>query len=217
MSAIFLDLDGTLMDSQRGIESSLRHALRETGHAAIAETDLRWLLGPPFQESFAKLGITNVDAVLGEYRRVYTDGGMFDATPYDGVMAMMDALSTAGHRLILMTAKPHSYARKITAHFGLTPFFDAEYGPETDGTRGHKADLLAHALQETGVEAATSIMVGDRTHDIEAAERNQMASVAVSWGYGTADEWAAADHLIHAPGDLVPLAADLVPTKGVTA
>ena len=207
MSAVFLDLDGTLMDSQPGIESSLRHAFRATGHGQHAEGDLKWMLGPSFPDSFAKLGITDIEPVLNAYREVYMGGGMFDAAPYAGVMDMMPALAAAGHRLFLMTAKPHYYAVQITAHFGLARFFEAEYGPEADGTRGHKADLLAHALAETGIDPATSLMVGDRTHDIEAAEANNMASVAVRWGYGSAEEWAAADHVIDHPSEVAALAA----------
>ena len=216
MTAIFLDLDGTLMDSQRGIESSLRHAFRGAGYHELAESDLKWMLGPPFLDSFAKLGITETAGILTAYRDVYTAGGMYDAAVYDGIFPMLDGLRDAGHRLFLMTAKPHSYARQITAHFELAPYFEAEYGPETDGTRGHKADLLAHALNETGIDPGLALMVGDRAHDIEAATANRMTSVAVRWGYGNAAEWADAHHLVQHPTEVVTLAASLLQTERTT-
>ena len=71
MTAVFLDLDGTLMDSKPGIEASLRHAFRTTGHDAFAEEDLTWMIGPPFHDSFARLGISEMEPVLDAYRVHY--------------------------------------------------------------------------------------------------------------------------------------------------
>ena len=135
MTAVFLDLDGTLMESHPGILSSLTHAFRMTGYPDIAEQDLTWLIGPPFVDSLAKLGIADPTPVLDAYRGHYRSSGMFDARVYDGIFTALEALKAAGHRLYLATAKPISYASEITAHFGLAPHMSAEFGPELDGTR----------------------------------------------------------------------------------
>lgn len=202
MSAVFLDLDGTLMDSEPGILSSLRAAFIETGHADIAASDLKWMIGPPFIDSFEKIGVAEPQNVIEAYRRIYELGGMFDAQVYDGVFQMLDALDTAGHRLYLATAKPHVAATKITAHFGVADYMVAEFGPELDGTRNWKGDLLAYALEKTGEDPAASVMVGDRHHDFAAAASVNMKCVAVRWGYGTQDEWQEADTIISHPAEL---------------
>ena len=189
MTAVFLDLDGTLMDSKPGILSSLTHAFRATGHDALAETDLTWMIGPPFQDSFKKLGITAAEATLAAYRDHYTSHGMYDAQIYSGIEATLDTLLAEGHRLYLMTAKPIAYAARITAHFGLAPRMTREYGPGLDGSLNWKGDLLAHALSETGEDAGRSVMIGDRHHDIAAAKQVGMPSIAAAWGYGDASEW----------------------------
>lgn len=189
MKAIFLDLDGTLMDSEPGILASLRHAFTAIERADLAARDLRWMIGPPFVDSFERLEIADPEPALEAYRVHYQATGMFDARPYDGVFDALNALRSQGHRLYLMTAKPHAYARKVTAHFGLAPFFEAEYGPELDGTRNWKGDLLAHALEETGERPEASVMVGDRHHDIAAAVENGVPGIAAAWGYGSEDEW----------------------------
>lgn len=207
MISVFLDLDGTLLDSKPGILASLGHALRETGHADVAETDMTWMIGPPFHESFAKLGLRDPEGTLAAYRTHYKASGMYDATIYDGIEAAIDRIAGDGATLYLATAKPHDYARKITAHFGLARRFKAEYGPELDGTRGWKGDLLAHALAETGIDPARAIMVGDRHHDFAAAAEVGMKSVAVLWGYGSADEHAHADYICAAPTGLPDVVA----------
>ena len=209
MRAVFLDLDGTLMDSRPGILSSLRHAFGAIGREDLLEEDLTWMIGPPFVDSFAKVGIEDPAPALEAYRRHYRAGGMFDANVYDGVMPMLEALQGAGHRMYLATAKPHAYACEITAHFGVSKFMAAEFGPELDGTNNWKGDLLRHALSVTGETAAASVMVGDRHHDMGAAAEVGMPSIAVRWGYGTPDDWTGAAAVIDAPGDLPSVIAGL--------
>jgi phosphoglycolate phosphatase len=203
MTAVFLDLDGTLMDSKPGILSSLRTAFLDVGLTDLANQDLTWMIGPPFIDSFIKLGLAEPQAAIDAYRRVYDNGGMFDARPYDGVHQMMEDLQKAGHRLYLATAKPHVAATKITAHFDLAPMFVAQFGPELDGTRNWKGDLLTYALQQTGEDVQQSVMVGDRHHDIAAAQSVGMKSVAVRWGYGSEKEWDGCDAIIERPDELV--------------
>ncbi len=203
MTAVFLDLDGTLMKSHTGILSSLRHSLRQVGRDDLAESDLMWMIGPPFQDSFAKVGLKDVDAALEAYRVHYQAGGMFEAEVYDGVFDALETMRSDGARLYLATAKPHAYARQITAHFGIADYMTREYGPELDGTRNWKGDLLAYALAETGEDPKRSVMVGDRHHDIAAAAEVGMPSLAARWGYGDEPEWTGAaailDHVSALP------------------
>lgn len=209
MKAVFLDLDGTLMKSHIGILSSLRHALRSVGRGDLAESDLMWMIGPPFHDSFTKVGLEDIDGALNAYRVHYQAGGMFDAEVYNGVFEALKALKTAGTRLYLATAKPHAYARQITAHFGIADYMTREYGPELDGTRNWKGDLLAHALEETGEDPAQSVMVGDRHHDIAAAAEVGMPSLAARWGYGSEEEWTGAAAILETAFDLPAAVAAL--------
>ena len=209
MTAVFLDLDGTLMNSRPGIIGSLTHAFHATGNAHHAEGDLTWMIGPPFVDSFAKLQIAEPQPILDAYRAHYRAEGMYDAEVYPGVLEALASLRSRGHRLYLATAKPHSYATKITAHFGLASFMTSEFGPELDGTRNWKGDLLAYALEQTGETATQSVMVGDRHHDMGAAEEVGMASIAVRWGYGSADEWVGATTQIDGATELPSAVAAL--------
>jgi phosphoglycolate phosphatase len=45
-------------------------------------------------------------------------------------------------------------------------------------------------------------MVGDRHHDIDAARANDMAAIAVAWGYGSDEEHRRADLRLHRPETL---------------
>jgi len=194
MQTVFLDLDGTLTDPKPGITRSIRHALIELGFDAPSEDDLTWCIGPPLLGSFATLtgDPSLAPRALALYRERFGEIGLYENRVYDGIPEMLDRLREAGCRLWLATSKPHVYASRITAHFGLDRWLDGVFGSELDGTRADKPALLAHALAETGAKAGRSVMLGDRKHDIEGAKANGLASVGAVWGYGGAEELAAA-------------------------
>ena len=198
MGAVFLDLDGTLTDPKPGITGAVQYALRELGLPVPDADDLEWVIGPALLDSFATLGAPDPAAALDLYRSRYTDTGLFEARVYDGIPQALDTLHGAGHHLYLMTAKPHVYAKRITAHFGLDTHLQAQFGPQLDGTFNDKAELLAHALQQLNITANTAVMVGDRKYDQIAARQNGLAFVAADWGYGTGSELDGADiHCAH--------------------
>jgi phosphoglycolate phosphatase len=201
MKTVFLDLDGTLTDSAPGIITSVIHALDALGLDAPAPQELGWVIGPALLDSFTRLGVPDPQAALQLYRARYTTVGLFENTVYPGIPAAMSTL--AGHyRLCLATAKPHAYATRITAHFDLARLLAHEFGPELDGTRNDKGELLAYALDRLGLDAGDCVMVGDRHHDIDAARTVGMAAVAVTWGYGAPGEHAGADRICTTPGGL---------------
>jgi len=201
MKTVFLDLDGTLTDPKPGILRSLCHALDVLGHP-MPEGDLDWVIGPPLNETFLRLGVGDVERAIFLYRERYQAIGLFENRVYDGITEALAQLSGAGYRLCIATAKPHAYARRITAHFGLAPFMEAEFGPELDGRRNDKGDLLAHALAVLGLEAQDCLMIGDRIHDMEAARRVGMQAIGVEWGYGTAAELEYASRRCRLPEEL---------------
>lgn len=211
MKTVFLDLDGTLTDPKPGITKSFIYALKKLGLPAPAPDDLEWVIGPALLDSFAELQVADPQVAVDLYRERYTDVGLFENRVYDGIPALMSGLKSAGYSLCLATAKPHAYARKITAHFGLAQYLDHEFGPELDGTRNNKADLLAYALDLTGSEAQNSIMIGDRHHDIDAARAVGMQAIGVTWGYGADAELAAADAVCHRPADLAGMIQSRLP------
>ena len=200
---VLLDLDGTLTDPALGITNCIAYALTHLGVAAPPSQELHFAIGPPLRGSFATLLATD-DAQLIEramvlYRERFADTGLFENTLYDGVPEVLAALKAQNHRLILATAKPHVYARRILDYFGILAPFDAIYGSELDGTRQHKGDLLAHLIAREKIDPQTAVMVGDRHHDIDAAHANGCLAIGVTYGYGSAEELAQANLLCASP------------------
>lgn len=214
MSAIFIDLDGTLIDPKEGITGSIQYALRELDADVPTENELTWCIGPPLLDSFRVLlgEHANLHEAVSLYRERYIEEGLFEADVYDGISDMLTDLRAFGLPLYMATSKPHSYASTIAEQFGLADYFDGLFGSELDGTHSDKTSLLAHALSETGADPFKSVMIGDRRFDIEGAQNNDICTLGVMWGYADENELhlAEADALAGAPEDVPEMVADLL-------
>ena len=200
---VLLDLDGTLTDPATGITNCIAYALTRVDVAAPSPNDLHFAIGPPLRGSFATLLKTN-DTVLIEramvlYRERFAETGLFENIVYNGVPEMLADLKMRNYRLLLATAKPHVYARRILAYFNIATPFDGIYGSELDGTRQHKGDLLAYLLERENIDPSSAVMIGDRHHDIDAARVHGCRTIGVTYGYGSAEELAHADRRCDSP------------------
>lgn len=211
-SHVLLDLDGTISDSLPGIARSLQHAFDACGYEPPTDEQVRPLIGPPFEITFPTLGVpaTDVERVVLAYRHRYEDVGLFENAVYPGIADMLAELQDAGHTLVLATAKPQPTAVRIIEHFGFTAHFTLQVGATVDvgSSRRTKGEVIAHALAELGVSPHDDdhriVMVGDRDHDVEGANLNQIPCIGVTWGFGSADELlgAGASSLVDTPGEV---------------
>lgn len=192
----FWDLDGTLTDSAPGITHSVRYAMEKMGKPLAPDHDLRCFIGPPLLYSFENyLGLSPEDSqrAVDFYRECYRAGAMLECGVYDGVRETLAELNSRGVISVLATCKPHEFACRIVEHFDLMKYLAFVSGPEMDGTRNEKHEVIAYAMENLGIPSPdTVLMVGDRRDDVVGAARCNMACVGVEWGFGTKEELEAA-------------------------
>jgi phosphoglycolate phosphatase len=192
-SAIF-DLDGTLTDSKPGILGCLIKTL--DAHRVAWTAPLDWFIGPPADQSLRRLmpdaGESQRAALLHDYRLCYDATGWANNSVYPGVPAMLESLRASGWQLFVCTSKREDFTARVLEKFGLSTYFLAVYADTVGSLHHSKTALLRRLLEEQSLDPATTVMVGDRHFDIEAARSNGATSVAVTYGYGTSDELEAA-------------------------
>ena len=190
---ILIDLDGTLTDPKVGITTSARYGLEKVGHPISDEINIDWIIGPPLKASLAKLLSVETDHILAEqalmaYRERFAVKGLYENHVFEGVAETLAELKRRGYRLFVATAKPTVYAKQILEHFDLAQYFTEIYGSELNGDRTNKGELIQYILEQQHLKAEGCIMVGDREYDILGARRNGIKSIAVTYGYGSANE-----------------------------
>ena len=187
----FFDLDGTLTDSAPGIVNSVCYALQKLGIEPPPKEQLTCFIGPPLSWSFSTY--FGMDEALAQravdaYREYYRAGGMLENSVYPGVADLLKDLRDAGIVCVLATSKPHIFANRILQHFSLDRYFSLVSGPELDGTRGEKSEVIAYALEQLGIDSTRALMIGDREHDVLGAKQFGMDSAGVLWGFGSEEE-----------------------------
>jgi phosphoglycolate phosphatase len=210
--AALFDLDGTLTESGPGIIASVRAAMATLGHAIDPAEDLSWVIGPPLEAMMQRLLEPFGDARLAEaidaYRAEYGAAGLFNSRVYPGIEAALDAFRAAGWQTYVATSKRSDFAHRILAHFALTDRFRAIYGSDGSGGLAEKRELIRAVLDRETLAAAETVMIGDRSYDIDGARANGVKGIGVAWGYARNGELqqAGADAIVATPAELLAAA-----------
>ena len=203
---VIFDLDGTLIDSRIGIHSSVVHALKEMGVDAVDQALLSQFIGPPLIDSFQGIcGLSEAEAerAVAIYKDYFAEEGIKGFEVYEGVQELLWLLRASGVTMAIATTKDDVFAREIALNADFLPYLAAVIGSDREGTMLRKPELIAAALSTLGVTAPVSpdapriVMVGDHALDILGAKANNIASIAVTYGFGDDDELQSAepDHL----------------------
>ena len=186
---ICFDWDGTLADSMPLCVAEVRQTLRVMGLPDQPDEVLRRCNGPTYEDAAAIIGVP-CDRVA-EYMDIRLRAGM-ELCPtvnrlYPGTREMLDSLRGRA-ALCVVSNGQREYIDLCLRLFGLTGVFTRM---EAFQHGRSKAQALAEVLADLG--ASRAWMVGDRLGDIEAGKANGIPTIAACYGYGTPDEWSAAD------------------------
>lgn len=196
---ILFDLDGTLTDPKPGITRCVQYALARSGVTVANPAELTPFIGPPLAESFARF--YGFDAAQSRraielYRERFSTVGLYENALYPGIPEMLQRLVSQGITLAIASSKPTAFVERILAHFALDTYFSAVGGSNLDHTRVAKDEVVQYVLSLLPeFEARCTVMVGDREHDVFGARTHGIATIAAGYGYGSADELAAANPL----------------------
>jgi phosphoglycolate phosphatase len=188
--AIF-DLDGTLVDSLDDLHASVNHALRELGLPPRSREEIHGFVGEGARLLLARAVAPHdhlVEPALAVWRPHYEAHCLDRTRPYPGVEAL---LAGAGRTLAVHTNKPGGMARKILAGLGLLPRFAAVVGGDEAPRKPDPTGVL-EIVARVGGSPGETVFVGDSRVDVAVARAAGVPMVAVTWGYGSRAELAAA-------------------------
>ncbi len=188
VTALIFDLDGTLIDSVRGISISLKAAFKVASREMPAD-NLRSVLGPPIAIIARKLEPSLTDDEVAiierEYRADYDVNGWRVTSAFEGVVEGLRRLREAGLRLFVLTNKPWIPTEKTLEYLGINAVFEAVLTRDARLPRfTSKTEMLAELIRVYGLETTASAMLGDTDEDREAARNNEMRFVHMTYGYG---------------------------------
>lgn len=189
---IIFDLDGTLLDTGRGIKNGIQHTLAYLGQPIPTWSELNKFIGPPLHESFrtfCHLCSEKIDDAVTFYRSYYKEYCLFQNDVYPGIPELLQKLRQQDLTLAVATSKLESFAIRMLEHCGLAPFFSFIAGSNLDGSCSTKEQVLNHVLENCNISDLTqAILLGDRMYDIIGAKATGIASAGILHGYGSKEE-----------------------------
>ena len=187
---LICDLDGTLVDSKHDLMAALNHALGHLGQPLVDVEDVPGLLGSGLLSLLKSVTSTDDPELLDHARHLfdaYYREHVADLTRcYPGVPETLAALP--GIKKAVYSNKPHAFTEAVVEAVGLAPFFNIILGaqPEIMPLKPDPAGIR-HLLSALQIAPERALMVGDSTHDLEAARAAGVPACAVTYGYRPAE------------------------------
>ncbi len=190
--AVIFDFDGTICDTGIGIKKSAKYALDAFNIPCGDWQELDFFIGPPllitFQEKYNQT-VAQADELVKKYRERYTNTGLYESELYDGIKNLLSNLKSDGIKIGIASSKPHKYVVELLEKFDILKYFDSVCGVSFNADCESKQSVIARCVKELETEPVNTIMVGDRSYDIDGARANMLDTVGVLWGYGNKFEF----------------------------
>ncbi len=196
---LIFDWDGTLHNTKALYGRAFRAAyawLVANGHAAerdYTDDEVACYLGmnaPDMWQSF----MPDLPTPVWQHASALIGKGMIDqieagqAVLFTGAVEVLTQLKQAGHNLVFLSNCKRAYMQAHTAAFDLERYFDGFYCCE-DYAFAPKTEIFRHIA---AAFPGPYCMIGDRSSDLAVGRVWDFPTVACTYGYGTAEEWAAA-------------------------
>lgn len=203
LSAIFFDLDGTLVDSSIGIHNGFTYTFEQLGVPSPDAKTIRSFMGPPLETSFSScLPANQIELAIQLYRSYYKEKGMYEAQLFPQIKDLLTELAQQ-YPLYITTTKNTPTAIDMTSNFGIDHFFDGIFGSSPQAL--HKADVIRQALTAHHLAPENVVIVGDTKYDMIGAQETGIKKLAVTWGFGDVKDLMTyqPDWVAHQPTDIL--------------
>jgi phosphoglycolate phosphatase len=189
---LVFDLDGTLIDSRLDLIHSVNAMLRAMKREELADEVIASYVGDGAPSLVRRaLGETEDEGLLRtalDYFLTYYRAHKLDhTTVYEGIPEALARLARTANgvrrQMAVLSNKPVHPSRDIVKALGLADFFMQVYGGNSFSTKKPDPLGVRTLLQETGVEPAEALMIGDSSVDVLTGRNAGMWTCGVTYGF----------------------------------
>lgn len=205
---VVFDMDGTLNRIELFIIPTYREVLKKFANTSVDDDTVMRLMGHVNEEIYQGLLPGAPMERFDEFMRL-TDEAEFRNmkkfhASFDGVPEMLQALTDEGYILAVCTNGTNEYVREVVKALEIAHFFTYLQGAEPGCT---KSDTLKMVIEK--IDPHQSVMVGDRVHDMQAAQDNGIAFIGCQYGY-LPEEVESAKVKVRSAAEIVPAVRKLI-------
>lgn len=185
---VIFDLDGTIIDSYPGILNAFNSAYKKL-YGIDNNVDLKPHIGPPLREILTSVnGETDKEklerfALL--FKEQYDNEDFKLSVLYEGMNVLLKHLHQAGIKIFLATNKREKPTRLIAKYLFENDYFCGIYCSDLENKNyASKVEMVRDLIENENLKPETTVLIGDASHDEEAAKQNNIAFIYAAYGFG---------------------------------
>ena len=214
VECVLFDLDGTLIDTAADFIAVLRRLSVENNRLPVTDVSVqhnvsdgaRALVKLAFEieendDRFTHLNQRLLELYLEQLANT-------EATPYPGILSLLEQLETANIPWGIVTNKPEIYSLRLLEKLNLLSRCGVLVCPDHVTERKPHPEPIFLACDSLSCGTERTVYVGDHIRDIQAAKNTDVIAVAAAYGYLSPDakveEWSA-DFILRSSEQALPL------------
>ena len=187
IKALIFDLDGTLLDTLKDIQTAVNYALRANDLPERSREEVRSFVGNGARLLLERatapvVAKKTIDQIEQDFKPYYDAHCQDKTCPYAGIPELLQQLRGRGLRLGVVSNKPDSAVQILVEQYFPETFFSIT-GEREGKAKKPAPDLLYEALANLRVEKEEALYIGDSEVDIQAAANAGIACISVAWGF----------------------------------
>lgn len=200
---IIFDIDGTILDTETAVLSSLQKLLLEELNKNYSFEDLSFALGIPGETALNKLGIKNILESNEKWNR-YLKEYFHHVKVFEGIKDTLIKLDEMNISTGIVTSKTKEEFINDFVPFDLTKHF--KFVVCADDTAKHKPDPepILKFIELSGAEKSKTIYIGDTKYDMHCASSAGIDFALALWG-AKSSEGIDANYILENPKRILEL------------
>ena len=193
-TAVLFDLDGTLLYTLKDIADSVNAGLKYLGFPPHKLDKYKYLVGDG-RESLAVRALPEhsrdaftvsklVCYIDDEYSKRWANNSL----PYEGISDLLDALTTQGTKIAILSNKPHEETQLMVSRLLGKWQFDVVAGLQSSVPKKPAPFAAIQITKRLSIYPQEFLYLGDSDIDMKTAIAAGMYPVGALWGYRTAEE-----------------------------
>jgi phosphoglycolate phosphatase len=194
VTALFFDLDGTLVDTLPDIARAVNQLRRENGRSLMNREQVQAIVGDGARKLVQRVMGGEREIWFQRFLELYDRDLLCDSTLYDGIETVLDFYGDK--MLACITNKPKALAERVLAGLNIIDRFQLVIGPEDVPRKKPDPAGIFQALAHFSLDPGQAVMIGDHHADLRAAAAAGVVSCFCNYGYGHADGLSAAASIL---------------------
>lgn len=206
---LLFDFDGTLIDSKVDIATAVNLTLGDLGLPLRSMEEIFSFVGDGVKRllrlSVGEDNSDQYDRALEVFRRHYLEHCVQTTRWYPGIWEVLQHYKD--RRKVIVTNKSLEYTLAIVDGLQARDLFQHVEAPRDTAELKPEPVMLERALAVLGADSKHTVMIGDSTNDVRAAQAAGIRACAVGYGYGNRERVSALqpDFYCETPHDLIDL------------